>query len=66
MTERAPRLSIGELVAAAKRELAQRERVYPRLVEAGKMTKAAADYQVRAMGDILETLREIEVGGRLI
>lgn len=37
---------------AAAREVAQRHRVYPRLVEAGKMKQADADLQIAIMSAI--------------
>lgn len=37
---------------AAAREVAQRQRVYPRLVEAGKMKQADADRQIAIMSAI--------------
>lgn len=39
---------------ALARELRYRERVYPRLVNEGKMTKRDADYQVWILRRILE------------
>jgi hypothetical protein len=38
----------------ARRELGQRRRVYPRLVEGGKMTQANADREMRLMELIAE------------
>lgn len=37
---------------AAAREVAQRQRVYPRLVEAGKMKQADSDLQIAIMSAI--------------
>lgn len=53
-----------------KRELAQRSRVYPLLVEAGKMTRETADRQTEILRSILmdyEAKREIgDAMGRLL
>jgi hypothetical protein len=46
------------LVAAAKRELGFRERVYPRRVEAGKMTQKNADEEIALMREIVRVLQE--------
>jgi hypothetical protein len=44
-------------IAAAEREVKQRERVYPRWVSDGRMTQAKADHEIAAMKAIVETLR---------
>jgi hypothetical protein len=46
--------SFEELHKCANHELAQRRRVYPRLVAAGKMTKADADREIAMMSEIAE------------
>lgn len=58
-------VSIDDQVAAAEREVRQRERVYPRWVEAGKMTQTKADHEIRAMKAIVETLRGLQAKNRL-
>jgi hypothetical protein len=45
------------LVAAATRELNFRLRVYPRWVEARRMTQARADEEIQLMRDIIRVLR---------
>lgn len=47
---------IDDLVACARRELAQRHRVYRRLVEAGKMSQETADREIALMAAILDNL----------
>jgi hypothetical protein len=49
----------GEKYECAKRELAQRERVYPRLIESGKMTKEFAATQIRLMAEIADDYRKL-------
>lgn len=44
-------------IKEVEREIAQRERVYPRWVEAGKMPKATADRQIATMRAVLATLK---------
>jgi hypothetical protein len=48
-------------IAAAEREVRQRERVYPRLIYAGKMSAAKAADEIAAMKAIVETLRGLHV-----
>jgi hypothetical protein len=43
-----------EKLACAKRELKFRERVYPRLIEAGKMTAKLADRELDLMRAIVD------------
>lgn len=59
-------ISIAEQVKCVKREIAMRERVYPRWVASGKMPAAKADYETEAMKAVLETLKKVEAEGRLI
>lgn len=59
-------ISIQEQVAGARRELAMRESAYPRWVARGKMTSAKAVHELSVMRAILETLTEVEKGGRLL
>lgn len=46
-------------IAAAKREVLQRARVYPRLVLAGKMTRERAEAETEAMKAIVSTLEAV-------
>lgn len=52
-------LGIGEQIACVRREVAMRERVYPSFVARGKMKASAAEYQLRAMRDVLATLERL-------
>jgi hypothetical protein len=47
----------AELIKCAERELAMRKRVYPRRVADGKMPAAVAEHETKAMGQIVEILR---------
>lgn len=45
-----------EQIAEVKRELAMRERVYPKFVASGRMKQPAADRQIEIMRDVLARL----------
>jgi hypothetical protein len=48
-----------EMLACVERELKYRARVYPRLVEGGKMSMPQADYEIRTMESVAEHLRRM-------
>ena len=50
------KLPIDDLVRAAERELAMRERVYPNWVNGGRMTAEKAAHEIQAMRQIVETM----------
>lgn len=52
-----PRVSIEAQIECVERELAMRNRVYPRLVDAGKMSQRQADKEIEAMQAVVETLK---------
>lgn len=56
------RETVAEMIKCAKREVAQRQRVYPRLVERGKMTQKKADYEIKMMSLIEASLTKIYNG----
>lgn len=60
------RLPIARQIASVEREIALRERVYPRFVESKRITQKLADEEIAAMRAVLETLREIEDRERLL
>jgi len=52
-----------QMVTELNRELAQRDRVYPRLIDQGKLTQAQADLQterLRAARDLIKELHDQE------
>lgn len=49
-------VSLADQIAEVKRELEQRKRVYVRMVDNEKMTKAQAERQMLAMSAVLQTL----------
>jgi hypothetical protein len=51
--------TIQQQVACLEREVRMRERVYPRWVQAGKMTQPKADAETETMRAALETLRTL-------
>lgn len=52
-------------IACVKREIAMRERVYPKWVLSGSMKAEAADHEVRCLKAVLGTLIGLQVDGRL-
>ena len=60
------RIPIEDQVKAIEREIGYRARVYPRLVQSGRMTANDARKQTLTMEAVLETLQEVEKGSRLI
>lgn len=60
------RIPIEDQVKAIEREIGYRARVYPRLVQSGRMTANDARKQTLTMQAVLETLQGIAEKGRLI
>jgi hypothetical protein len=58
-----PEYTIEQQIACVVRELAFRERVYPRWVADKKMTQKVADYQLSCMRSVLYTLERLKDGG---
>jgi hypothetical protein len=48
-----------ELLVIARREVAMRERVYPRQIEAGKMKPAKAEHEIEGMRQICAILERL-------
>ena len=59
MTEKTPQ----QLAECAARELKMRQRVYPRLVDGGRMSAADAEHELQCMKEILAVLQERAVDG---
>lgn len=53
---------ITDQIKCVEREIRQRERVYPRLIEKGAMTEKAATYEIGMMHEVLLTLQRIATG----
>jgi hypothetical protein len=53
---RAMTVSLADQIACVKRELAMRDRAYPKFIAAGRMTQQKADSEIAAMRAVLETL----------
>ena len=51
-------ITLHEMVLCARRELAFRRRVYPRLVGNGKMSPEDAEHQIALMSAILDNLQK--------
>lgn len=52
-------ISLDDQIAAVRREIAMRERVYPRQVGNGRMTQTLADRELALMRAVLDTLRRV-------
>lgn len=50
--------TLKEQMACVAREIALRERVYPKLIASGKLRPNEAEYQLATMHDVLDTLRD--------
>ena len=59
-------MTAAEKRQCAEREAKMRERVYPRWVASGRMTKAQADKELATMREIAEDYRKLEAGERLL
>ncbi len=59
LTDALPPVSLKDQLACAQRELALRQRVYPRWVEAGKLKQSIAEEEIRRMAAICETLEDL-------
>jgi hypothetical protein len=57
------KVSLADQIASVQREIAMRERVYPKWVSAGRMKQVAADRELAAMRAVLATLEALRNGG---
>lgn len=48
-------------IQCVEREIGMRERVYPRWIEAKRMTQKKADQEIEAMRAVLATLQQVKV-----
>lgn len=62
MPEVKERFSLQDLISCASREVAMRQRLYPRWVAEGRMTREKAAREVDLMQEIVERLRALSVG----
>lgn len=56
-------LGIDIQIACVKREIALRERVYPKWVASKKMQADVAELEITRMQAVLETLRKVQASG---
>lgn len=54
-------IPLTDQIACVEREIAMREKVYPRRVAANRMTQQTADLQLRQMDAVLATLRHLNM-----
>jgi hypothetical protein len=60
VNEGAPRIPFADQIACVRREIAMRERVYPKWVNAGRMKAKAAEREIAAMRAVLEILLSLQ------
>ncbi len=60
MNDGAPSISFADQIACVRREIAMRERVYPKWVNAGRMKAEAAEREIAAMRAVLKTLLSLQ------
>ncbi len=60
MNGTAPTISFADQIACVRREIAMRERVYPKWVSAGRMKAEAAEREIAAMCAVLKTLLSLQ------
>jgi hypothetical protein len=60
------KLPIDVQIKAVEREIRKRLSVYPRFIETSRMSQQEAEHQIQCMRNVLETLRSVEAGTRLI
>ena len=58
-------VTLVEMLAEARRELAMRQRLYPRWVEEGRMKPHQAERQIAVMQAIAEELQEREMAAAM-
>lgn len=56
-------ISIERQIKCVEREIAYRKRVYPGLIERGRMHQVNADFQIEAMKAVLKTLKALAPEG---
>ena len=56
-------IDLNDQIKCVRREIQLRERFYPSFIRRGKMTPADADYQLRAMREVLRTLERVATEG---
>ena len=52
-------VTISEQIKAVRREIDYRRRLYPKWVEAGKITQLEANYQIECMEYVLNSLQAL-------
>jgi hypothetical protein len=55
-----PEITLDMQIACIRRELAMRQRVYPKWVSAGRMKQAEADKELAAMQAVHDTLSALK------
>ena len=63
LTDALPPVTLADQIKCIERELAMRDRVYPRWISSGKMKQAAAHEEIRRMEAVLDTLNRLKDEG---
>lgn len=53
-------IPLSEQIDCVRREIGMRQSLYPKWVQAGRMTQARADHQIAAMEAVLTTLESLQ------
>lgn len=56
-------VTLAQQIDAVEREIRMREQVYPRRIEAGRMTREQADAELLRMRAVLATLQRLALAG---
>jgi len=56
------RVSLQDQIAEVRREIEMRKQVYPRLIDATKLSKAEAERRTLAMQAVLRSLERLRTG----
>ena len=59
MSELPFEVTLEEQLRCVEREIAMRERVYPRWVDAGRMKPDKAEYELKCMAEVKRTLQAL-------
>jgi hypothetical protein len=60
MNDGAPSIPLADQIGCVRREIAMRERVYSKWVNAGRMKAEAAEREIAAMRAVLKTLLSLQ------
>jgi hypothetical protein len=59
-------ITLQDMINEVRTEIALREKVFPRLVQSGRMKREAADKRQALMKAVLDTLVKLSEGGHVV